>query len=310
MKRALALVCIAISSWMSLEAGATPVSEVRVMGVPSDLSDSVKNISGILPGDEYEKIRVERGKEKIQEYLESKGYPQATVDLENISESGEHILEFKIILGPPIRIADATFQSKDAKISQTLTTKLSQAIDLKPGELFDRDRIKEMRRSVETVLFAQNFIDSRINDLTTEVTSDGLRITFWLEIGQNVVLSVSGNNYFSRSELMTFIDEQRTLGLGQDYINVLVGRIREHYIDHGFRSIVVTPYSFEAHGNEAKKVVFDVQEGEQVHIKNLIFDGNETFKDSELTTFFYNNAADRIVAKIYNAKMVEDAAKA
>ncbi len=288
---------------------AFPVFEIRAEGVPNEMIETVKTLSAVLPGDEYETAKAERGEEKIQEYLEGKGYPQAQVSSDILNQDGHRILQYSVVLGPSIKLAQVAFQAKGEVISPVLLTRLNLAVDLKPGELFDRDRIKEMRRAIEQVLFSQNFIDSKIEDITTEVTIAGLKLNFLLELGQNVILSVSGNQYYSRSELMTFIQEQRALGLGRDYINVLLGRLKDLYLEHGFRAVKITPYSFEAHGHEPKKVVFDVSEGRRTRIHKLVFDGNDVFKDNELRDLFYKNATDRIVAKIYNEKMIEDASK-
>ena len=291
-------------------AKASPISEVRVIGAPTDWSENLKVMSGIIPGDEYEKTRLERSEEKLQAYLEGKGYPQVVVNAEAIERDGIVKVRFNVALGASIQIADVQFLAKGTgkEIPNALTGRLSRAIDLRVGELFDRDRIKDMRRAVETVLYSQNFIDSKIVDLTTEGTSQGLRLKFLLDIGQKVALSVSGNTYYSRTELMTFIDEQRAQGLGKEYVNILGTRLQDHYREVGFRSAKITPYSFESLGSDEKKVVFDIAEGPRFFIKELIFDGNTVFTSTELEEFYFKNASDRIVARIYNEKMAEDAA--
>lgn len=309
MKRKLLGLSIVIFLGWICEANAVPVNDVRISGVTSDLLEPIKNLSGVLPGDEYDAGKVARGKSKILDYIEGKGYPQALVTPELKNNSSRHILEFKVELGEPIVIAAVEFKSKGREVQSALLSRLNQVIDLKPGEPFDRERIKDMRRSIETVLFSQNFIDSKVVDLTTEITQAGVKLAFWLELGQKVVFSVSNNNYFSRPELMSFVEDQRAQGLGRDYVAVLTKKIRDQYVEHGFRSVEITPYSFEPHGAEAKKVVFDIKEGPRVYIKGLIFDGNEVFHSEELQNLFYTSASDRVTARTYNEKMVEDAAK-
>lgn len=303
------IIALLIFSFHQTPVSAFPISETKFEGVPADLVETLKTLSGILPGDDYERPRIERAEEKVRDYFEGKGYPQAVVRSEVIQKSERHTVKFIIKIGPAIRIARLIFQSKETPLSVDLVLKLSQLVNVQQGELFDRDRIKEMRRTIETGLIALNFIDSRVSDITTEATSAGLNLTFTLVLGQKVILSVSGNNYYSRAELMTFIETQRVLGLGRDYTSVIMGRLREKYIEHGFRDVKIITYSFEPHGIESKKVVFDVDEGPRLMIKTLIFDGNEVFTDEELQNLFYRNASDRITAKIYNEKMVEDAAK-
>lgn len=295
---------------LSEVARAIPIGETKFTGIPLEQVETIRNLSGILLGDEYDKVRAEHAAEKIRNYYEGKGYPQAEVlfDLSVIG-ADRHALLFNIKLGVPIRIAAVDFISKDISLSSDLITRLNQLIALQPGELFDRDRIKEMRRTIETGLIAQNFIDSRVADITNEVTALGLKLTFVLELGQKVILSVSGNANYTRSELMNLVETQRAQGLGRDYVAVIVGRLRDYYVDHGFRQVKVIPYSFEPHGNEPKKVVFDIDEGPLVHLKTVTFDGNETFTHTQLEEFFFLGAESRIIARIYNEKMVEDAAK-
>lgn len=303
--------CILIlSSLIGSSVMAYPVAELRVEGVTSDQVEVIKTLSGILPGDEYEKAKVARGGDKIQDYYSGKGFPQVAVNSEILQAGEKHVLLFKVDLGPAVRIAEVSFICREEKLPLALLNRLIKTVDLKNDEYFDRDRIKEMRRAVESVLFAQNFIDSKVADLTTEYSPSGLKLSFVIQLGQKVVLSVSGNQYYARSELMTFIETQRALGLGRDYVNVLSTRLRELYVEHGFRGVKITPYSFEPHDREPKKLVFDIEEGPRVMIRSLIFDGNEVFKAAELTEFFYKSASDRVAARIYNAKMVEDAAHA
>lgn len=285
------------------------IDDLKVDGVPLDQVETVKTITGVLPGDEYDENRVARARERVQELYVSKGYPEVKVKTRVIEDKDKHRLVFDLELGKPIRISSVLFISK-TPIAPDFLSRLYQVIDLKPGELFDRDRIKEMRRLIEAAIVSLTFVDSRVVDITTAAEKDGLQLQFVLELGQKVILSVQGNEYYSRSELMSLIEKQRALGLGRDYINVISAQLKDFYIDLGFRQVKVTPYSFEPHGKEPKKVVFEIEEGPRVQIRSIIVDGNESFTDSEWEDFFYKSASDRVRARIYNTKMVEDASKA
>jgi outer membrane protein insertion porin family len=286
-----------------------PLNEVKFEGVPAELLEQVKTIAATLPGDEFEQPRLDRSREKVTEFLQSKGYPENKVAPELVKKGDQHYLLFSVKLGNPLKMRQIRFDSKEESLSSDLVLKLSQAADLKAGEIFDRERIKEMKRSVETALTAYNFIDSRVSEITFEMAKEGLIVHFQLELGQKVVLSVQGNHYFTRAELMAFVDAQRAMGLGRDFIGVIMNRLKSEYVDHGFRQVKINPYSFEAMDSEPKKVVFEIEEGPQVSIKTVEFDGNEVFTDEELVSLFLKTAPDRIQARIYNAKLVEDAGK-
>ena len=302
------------------------IDTVRVEGVPLDQVEQIKTASGFLPGDTLEKNRLDRAMSKLKDFYENKGYPQVNVEQEMIKErriikEGEakevNVLDFKISLGEPIRIVEVGFSAKEGVLAPSVLAKLKLVVDLKIGEVFDRDRIKDMRRSIESALMGLNFVDSKVAEITSENSKltllgpfkSGLKVNFSIELGQQVVFSVYGNSFFTRSELMLMIVEQQNLGLGRDYINVLLNRFRERYLEHGFRNVKITPYTFEPENHQPRKVVYEINEGEMTQIKNIIFDGNDFFSSKDLENIFFKNAASRIVARIYNEKMVDDAAR-
>jgi outer membrane protein insertion porin family len=319
---ALFVLCFALAPILGSAASAEIViDEVKVVGAPSEQVDSLRTLSGILPGDEYEVARIQRTLEKLKEYLEGRGYPQAHITSELVKGASDpaassvhernqkRVLLFHVEMGAPIEIAKVAFSSKDTVLSADMTEKLLKSVELKVGEPFDRERIKEMRRSVETTLTAMNFVDSHVADIVTDAVDGGFKITFVIEIGQKVIFSVYGNQYFTRSELMVLIDEQQGSGLGRDYVNVILGRLRDRYIDFGFRYVSITPYTFESQNREPRKVAYEIDEGPQVRLKKIYFDGNESFTEDELERMFFNTAPDRIHAHIFNEKMIEESAR-
>ncbi len=287
---------------------AFPIDEIRTEGVTQEQWDQAKSVTGLLPGDEYERVRVDRAQEKLREFFQNKGYPQCQVTYEMTSRNESHRLSFAIDLGSPLLLQGVRFDSKEVGFTEELERKLQKTVSIKSGELFDRDRIKEIKRSVEVFLTAQNFIDSRVKELRTREGKDGIELILELELGEKVVFSVQGNSYFSRTELVELIENQRKTGLGRDFVGVISSRIRDAYVERGFRNVRITPYFFESHGKEARKVLFEIQEGTQIKIDSVVFDGNEAFSDEELVGIFFKVAPDRIRARIHYAKMVDTAA--
>ena len=304
------LLLILLSAWSATgsPAHAFPVHEVRGEGAPSELWDQMKGISGILPGDEYEKVRVDHAIEKMRELLISKGYPQGDVSVEITGKGEARGLRFVVKPGPALRIAGVAFSTEDEGLTPELEQRLLKAADPKPGEVFDRDRIKDMKRAVEVALTSQSFVDSRVKEIGTESNPSGAKLIFRLELGQKISFSIQGNQYFSRSELADLVEKQRVLGLGRDYVAVLSGRIRDLYLERGFRKTRITPYVFEARDGQSKKILFEIDEGDQSRISAVLFDGNEIFTDDALESLYFKMASDRIRARIFNAKMVESAA--
>ncbi len=289
-------------------ARAFPVDEIRSEGVTAEQWEQAKGVTGLLPGDEYSRERAMRAEGRLQDFFESKGFPQNEVSHEVLTRGEVRTLRFLIRLGPALKLESLVLESRDPGFTPELQQKLMKTLDIRPGEPFDRDRIKDLRHSVESFLSARNFIDSRVARASSEVMTGGIRLRFELELGEQVVFSVQGNRFFSRPELMEVINKQRAIGLGRDYVTVLMDRLVEHHVAFGFRKVSITPYFFEAHGNEQKKVLFKIDEGPRIRIESVVFDGNEVFSDEELEGLFFDSAEDRIRARIYNGAMVDSAA--
>ncbi|MBU6153487.1 MAG: BamA/TamA family outer membrane protein [Bdellovibrionales bacterium] len=287
---------------------AFPIDEIKTDGVSQEQWNQARALTGILPGDEYEKVRVDRAIEKLREFFQNKGYPRCEVKAELLTRNETRRLIFSFELGAPLLLQRVVFESSETSFTPDLEKRLQKILAVKQGELFDRDRIKEMKRSVEVFLTARNFIDSRVKDLKTRDVVEGIELIFGLELGEQVVFSVQGNSYFSRTEVMDMIENQRLTGLGRDFVGVIRNRIRDAYVERGFRNVRITPYFFEASGKEARKVLFEIKEGPQIRIDSIVFDGNETFPDETLERLFFKGAPDRIQARILFSKMLDVAA--
>ncbi|MBS1959656.1 MAG: BamA/TamA family outer membrane protein [Bdellovibrionales bacterium] len=301
---ALSVLSLAISA---TQARASSIHELKIEGLPSDQVETVKTLSGLLPGDEVDSNRINRGVERIHDYFESKGFPQAKITPEVSAKGDKASVHIKVVPGEPVRMLEVAYLAKEGNLPDDLKLRLSQVIEIKPGEPMDRDRLKDIKRTIESTLANLNFVDSRVVDVTTESLEKGVRVVFTIELGERVIFSVYGSEYFTRTELMTIIEEQTLLGLGRDFISVIQSRLLDHYIEYGFRHAEVTPYVFEAKGNTPRKVAYKIHEGSKVLIHSVTFDGNEAFTDDQLENLFYKNASDRIQAHIYNGKMVESA---
>jgi outer membrane protein insertion porin family len=297
----------------ALSAQATPIDEIRFdgEGLTSDQILTLKGMNECLPGDEYESDRANQSLGKLMDFLRTKGY----VEVKGSESFGRNrdsgtVLEYRFDLGQPLRLVALDVVSKDGSISEELRQRILQKVEVRPNELYDLDRIKDIKRAIEVVLLGQNFIDSKVVDVIPEkVDEHGRKAVFKIDLGQRVIFSVVGSRYFSRNELASVIDEQRQVGLGRDYVSVLMGTLTNHYLEYGFKSVKITPYTFESTGNEPRKVVFEIEEGPRLKIHKVIFDGQEIFDAEELTELFFAAATSRIRSRIYNEKMIESAAK-
>jgi outer membrane protein insertion porin family len=313
---ALTLLKLTVSSDAIAVDRSNMIDSIQINGVPSEWIESLRAVSGVLPGEDYIPERAERGANRLKEFFENKGYVNSqltyafrTLPAEIATSSKKTGLIYDVNLGKPIPILSIDYLFLGGTVTDLQLGRIRSAVDFIETEAFDRDRIKEMRRSIESVLALLSFIDSRVIKVENDLKEAGVKVQFEIELGQRVAFSVQGNEFFTRSELMAMIEAQRAVGLGRDYVNVLQTLMKSRYVEQGFRSVLITPYSFEARQDDPRKILFSIQEGPRSKIKSLKFDGNEVFSATQLEDLFYKNAHDRIVSRVYNEQMVDQAAK-
>lgn len=294
-------------------ASAQVIDEIKYLGIQNDWVDAVRNVSGYSPGEMISEKKTQESIKRIQNYLETRGYPLAlvksTLTYQEEDQAIRNILQYQIHLGQPIPITEIQFKIQGEPLPDEQMNRLRQALGFKVQEPFDQEKIRLMKKALETTLATMNFVDSRVVKVEGEEKTEGVALTFVIEIGQQVVFGFIGNQQLAKSDLNEMVQLQKQQGLGRDYTQLIKTRILERYAELGYLDAQMEAYSFEPRRGEPRKVLFKIQEGVQYKIKQLQFDGNEQFTDSELTRLFYKNAADRIQAKIYSEKLVEDAAK-
>ncbi len=283
------------------------IGRIEVTGVEGEDLDTVKSLSGLLIGDDYDPKIAERGEARLKKYFENKGYPEADVDV--IRSAQQVTLAVK--RGNPVTVGSITleFPKLDSRIKEILGPQILGAIDIKVDEKLDRDRIKDAKKGIESRLFAQDYIDSKVIDIDIRIDQQRTDLKFIVDVGEQIQFSVTGMTTFDRSDLIEVIENQKTEGLGRDAVSVLRSRLKGYYSDHGFRNTEIKVVTFERTSYSPKKVVFEIREGQVTRIRNVIFDGNDGLPSGQLENWFYELAADRLKARVFNETMIESAAQ-
>jgi outer membrane protein assembly complex protein YaeT len=108
--------------------------------------------------------------------------------------------------------------------------------------------------------------------------------------------------------LTAIVDQQRTLGLGRDFVNAIKSRIADEYRSLGYAQVRVEPFTFENAQSEEKHVTYRIFEGKRIILDSVEFDGNSVFSASELRERFYALAPNLVQRGWYVEKDVQHGA--
>ncbi len=287
------------------------LDKIEVIGAAEEFRDPIQNLVGLLPGDPIEQPKIIRATELIKEYYQAEGFTAAKIEADIVLQGKLNVLAIKVQEGPAIHIEDIQVRLLE-KTSPEIHARIQAALGFEAGERLSKENLANLKRNLESTLSALDYVDAKVTDVRTEASptkkSDHLRLLFYLNLGQRVVFSFRGNNLFSRSEILGWIKEQQALGLGNDYSETIKSLLLNKYKDLGYLYTKIQIYPFESQGSEPRKLLFEIDEGARVRIKNFIFDGQEQFTPEELKEFLMNGASDRVKNGFFNLKQVEDAA--
>lgn len=282
----------------------------------------LENSLEVGPGDRYEPSKVLRTAANIKKLYRIHGYEQVRIQSKLLrkktGDEFETILEFTVDEGSPTRIAEVTIVSEGLKESQI--SNLIYKIGIIQGDLLDEEKLNESKRTLQDLLASREYVGAQANQVQIETVSapKGLeksrahrwvKVEFHVRPGDKVSFGFRGNQVFSLTQLLAFVEDQRVLGFGKDYVTSIKNRVEQEYRALGFGRVKVQVYTFENPARQERHVSYEIDEGPKIHLEDVEFDGNEAFSEQELKEHFYAKAATVIRQGFYSEADAKNAAE-
>lgn len=313
------------------------INRVDINGVHVFNSQALEGTLEVGPGDHLERPRVVRTEENIQRLYQAHGYEDVGVQSrltrkKNPRGGFETVLEFDVHEGNPVRISsillapEGVLDERSKKLWNDRQAQIKKSLGVDIGDIFDQEKLGEGKRAVQELLASDEYIGPKVSSVRVissnqpEGISGQIPASRWValeihvDLGDRVIFGYKGNTFFTKGYLNGIVNEQRLLGLGQDYIKAIRTRLEEEYRWAGFARVEITPYTMESQkggyaNSYERKVVYDIQEGPRVQIEQIDFDGNIIFNDNELREQFLSQASTLIQHGIYVERDIQKAAE-
>ena len=278
---------------ITVEVNPGPRAKISAVGLNNQTSFTGKQILGkarLKRGTQVTAERLDRGTERLRNYLVTQGYLSARVVL-NRGKYDENSNTLPITLdvtaGPRVRV-----EVSGMKISAKQVRKLVPIYE--EGDV-DPDLLGEGQRNIRDLLQSQGYFDSTVTYTTSGDMSSPLEViqyTVHRGIRHRLVgIRIDGNKYFSTSLLSSRvqIQAQGVLSRGrfsQQMVRNDANAIRGMYIANGFLQSDVRPeVTDDYQGKEGHLfVAFHITEGQQTRVANLQLLGNHALTNAQLLT--------------------------
>ncbi|MCI5968125.1 outer membrane protein assembly factor BamA [Helicobacter sp.] len=161
---------------------------------------------------------------------------------------------------------------------------LDKEIGLKKGDVYDENKIANVRRRIIRLLEAQGFYDSIVEVKTEEISKNALKVTLEINKGENIIIQKA--NYYGRKRISTSRIEAATANKEKDFIGWMWGfnngklqlnelesdrlRIRDLYLQKGYLDVdVSTPFLKTDFTTYNAILDYHIDEGERYRVSGV-----------------------------------------
>jgi outer membrane protein insertion porin family len=320
---------VAASASASSALSGLEVDEINLLGVTVFSSTDLEKVIEVSVGERLDRTKIVQTAKNIQDLYHGAGYEGVKIETrltQRTAKAGgapENVLEIVVTEGKPTRIAEIAIDYDTPAWEEKLES-ASAKIGLKPGDIYDREKLLNGFRSMQDSLTTWDFLSPKVDESVVEqvappttpesqalvpTTARWVRVRVKVQLGDRVNFAYRGNVVFPNSQLSSWIEEQRLLGFSQDYIERIRGRFEEEYRKLGYDRVKVEIFTFEDRENQRRKVIYSFTEGPRVELDRIDFDGNAVFDQTALHDQFMQQASPSVSQGYYVAKDVEQSAQ-
>ena len=268
-----------------------PRAKISSVGLNNQTPFPGKDILGhvhLKRGDEITSDRLDRGTERLRNYLVSAGYLGARV----AAHRGDYDpntrmlpLTLDVLAGPRVRISVTGAKFSDKRLRKLLPIYAEGAVD--------SDLLEEGLRNLRDALQNEGYFDSKVVYAThQDPQSHEDVIEYQIQRGikhRLVGIRIEGNKYFSDELLASRLQIQKEslLSVGkfsQQMVRSDGDSIHAIYLANGFLQSQVKSEVTDDYEGKAGHVfvTFQIEEGEQTRVSALHLEGNQALSDKQL----------------------------
>jgi outer membrane protein insertion porin family len=219
----------------------------------------------------------------IEEYLHARGYRDARAPYTREERGAELVITFTVRRGPRYVLDDVAVKGNTAVTREEILELLALKTDAPYVEAEVDAGIGALQQQYLTRGFTRAEIEPELATLpgaNGSATNANRHVLLTLVVAEGPrtlvgSIAIAGNAVFSEPQLR----EVMTTAPGQPYSEVQVAqdrdRIHLEYLNRGYESAVVEPHVNLVEGDTRAEIRFDISEGPQVIVDEVIIIGNE-----------------------------------
>nr|WP_228530901.1 MULTISPECIES: POTRA domain-containing protein [Myxococcaceae] len=259
----------------------TPVKQLAELGIVGNVvlrDEQVRAASGLAEGRPFDPDGLDAALRAIQDAYHARGYDSAQVQVERREVPGGVSLTLVVDEGPPTRVAAVTLAGSPG----LPLPELLGALGLQVGGVLERAALADGVERLRTRLREQRFYRARVDEPQVKVEGTRASISVPVQAGPQVSFHFHGNHHFTDATLRDVLAYDASEPLDAVIIGRLSRRLAAFYRHRGYHSVRVEPREVPRPDGAELVLVFEVEEGPPLVVREVRFEGNTAFDDETL----------------------------
>jgi outer membrane protein insertion porin family len=230
--------------------------------------------------------RVAAAKRRILDLLAGRGYPDAAVVVETVPvRPGQVQVVLRVQSGRPVTIADVELTGLDPAWEEEVRL----ALPVQAGRPAAENDLAAGRAALLAAVRTRGFYEAEVA-AAKSAAGDRVTLRYQVHLGPRFDIEIAGNHAFSRQDLLGLIDLTTRPVVTRGTWQLMAVRMQEHYRAQGYPFAEV---DVADSGTDPQRLLFGVQEGPQVHVREVRFTGNRALSAKELIGLMQTRATSR-----------------
>jgi outer membrane protein insertion porin family len=232
---------------------------------------------GFKVGDAIDPFTINEGKRRLEEYHHTRGFPKATVTINEGLSAKDRRVVYYINQGELERIGSVSFIGNDPRLASD--GRLKSLVESKPGWFYyfggkvDMQKIEADKEKLILYYRSLGYFDAKIDTMYEyDDNNKWMTLSFVINEGARFVITeivLQGNQRFSNAELSEKMRSQEGHYFNQGKMEADAQQIRDRYGEIGHHFCDIQPNMVFADEPGELRLVFNILEGKPHHIEEI-----------------------------------------
>lgn len=280
------------------------IGSIKISGLKNLSRSEAESLFALKSEAVFDPQGIAEAGERIREAYKDRGFLNAKLDIEMPARSDDVVdIDIKVTENQQTRVKDILMQSSNEDLNKKLSRELRKFLNAPLTE----STLSAVQVQVREYLRKNSYVRASIGAAGTEFNKDESEVvlSYKLEKPEKYSFSFQGVLFLGVRDLEKSLDLENFYSGNPAIGEELAQKIRSYYLSKGYARVQVKVLEDEGKGAFRKHVIFEIDEGPRVKIKDISMNGSFSKKASYYVRFIKDHSSKLTKDGFYNKEDVE-----